>query len=112
MKQIPLRLDNDIYDEIEEYIRVNNITSKQTAYRQLLRNALDMEKRNHTLLLEKIGKIVLENKYFIQKLYRINYDKSHSKFDSPDEEFSKIDCVSRKAIIDCINAKNKGIEDE
>ena len=112
MKQIPLRLDDEIYNEIEEYIRVNNIVSKQTAYRQLLRNALDMEKKNHTLLLEKIGKIVLENKYFIQQLYRINYDGSHSKFDSPDEEFAKIDSVTKKAIIDCINSEKKGIEDE
>ncbi len=92
MKMVSIRLPENVIKELRNYAKNREIT-KQEAYREIIKKGLKInsEAQNKQDKMREINsKNSIENKYVVQQLYRLFFDKSKSKYETPDDEFTEL----------------------
>ena len=100
MKMVSIRLPENVIKELKSYSTKREIT-KQEAYREVIKKGLKIheEAQNIQDKMREINSInSIENRYFVQQLYRLFFDKSQSEYETPDDEFSAIKARAKQMI--------------
>jgi len=108
MKMVSIRLPENVIKALRNYAKNREIT-KQEAYREIIKKGLKInsEAQNKQDKMREINsKNSIENKYVVQQLYRLFFDKSKSKYETPDDEFTEIKSKA-KQVIDNLNEEKE-----
>lgn len=100
MKMVSIRLPENVIKELKNYATKREI-NKQEAYREVIKKGLKTheEAQNIQDKMREINSInSIENRYFVQQLYRLFFDKSQSEYETPDDEFSAIKARAKQMI--------------
>lgn len=113
MKQIPIRVDDELNKNIEKYIINTGAASKQDAYRQLLRDGLKYnagnDKELERAMLEVATKNALQSRLLIEHVLTMVFDNSKSKHEHAMEHILAMDDVVKKNLDTLVETRKKVI---
>lgn len=116
MKQIPIRIDNQLNDSIEKYIERIGAVSKQDVYRKLLRDGLKYNLGNdkdlERAMLEVATKNSLHSRLLIEHVLNMVFDNSKSKHEHAKEHILAMDDVVKKNMDTLVETRKKVITGE
>ena len=104
---VSIRLLDDVILKVRNHAKNREIT-QQEAYREIINRGLNaaIEAQNKQDKMREINcKNSIENKYFMQQLYRLFFDKSDSTYKTAEDEFTAIKDEATQVVENLITKK-------
>lgn len=116
-KALPvIKIDNELYDDIEQYIKEVGAVTKQAVYRQLLRDGLKYNAGNdkdiERSFLEMATQNAYETRVLLERIFVMLFNPKDSRYETPKDEALAIYKVAREALSELKNTKKKVITGE